>query len=676
MVRPLRRVFEPYTLGNVELKNRIVRAAHGTGLPVGGLVSDELLAYHEARARGGVAMTTLEVAGVHWSSPGYLDVSSDRCLPGLRRMSDLGHAHGMRVFQQLWHAGPNVMPVDGSAPWSASYVPGPELGLMPHVMTVGDIEELVAAFATGAARVREAGLDGVEVHGGHGYLFSQFLSGATNERDDRYGGTLESRARLLTETMLAIRKAVGDDFAIGVRLSHQDPQPDAAPDFDLAELTTLLEESCALDFVNLSYGSYYQLDKLIGSTIEPHGYMIPVIEKAARAATSSTIVTGRFLSLDDAEGVLETELADLVSLVRAMIADPDLITKTTAGRVANVRPCIGCNQGCTGGNKTRGFLNCTVNPGAGKELRLGDDHIATTTSPRRIVVVGGGPAGMETARAAALAGHSVVLFEREQELGGQLRFLRGAPTRAEVASLIPYYEAELERTGVDVRLGVAADAGTVMAASADVVIVATGSTPRRDGFQMLRPGQAVRGLDAVDILTSWDVLAGMSVGERVLVLDDVGHYESMDVAEHLTDGGSHVHFVTRYANIGARLEMRWDMVGQPHLRRLLGTGRFELHPRSMLVGVGPGTADVALIDHPASERSLAVDTFVLISGNVPEPALPEALRTEGVELRVVGDAVSPRHLEAAITEGQVAISSLEPGWVRPALRYGHAGASL
>ena len=151
MVRPLRRVFEPYTLGNVELKNRIVRAAHGTGLPVGGLVSDELLAYHEARARGGVAMTTLEVAGVHWSSPGYLDVSSDRCLPGLRRMSDLGHAHGMRVFQQLWHAGPNVMPVDGSAPWSASYVPGPELGLMPHVMTVGDIEELVAAFATGAA---------------------------------------------------------------------------------------------------------------------------------------------------------------------------------------------------------------------------------------------------------------------------------------------------------------------------------------------------------------------------------------------------------------------------------------------------------------------------------------------------------------------------------------------
>jgi 2,4-dienoyl-CoA reductase-like NADH-dependent reductase (Old Yellow Enzyme family) len=654
-------LLEPLQLKNVRLRNRIVRSAHGSGLSLG-MVTDDLVAYHVMRARNGVALSFAESAQVHWSSPGFLDNTTDAVIDGLARMADAVHAEGMAMFHQLMHGGPTVVPHDGSAPWAASAIPDQRLSIVARPMTKAMIDEVVAGFADAAARARRAGLDGVEVHGGHGYLFSAFLSPATNLRTDDYGGSLENRARILFEVLAAIRVAVGDEFVIGVRLS-----PDGAAGHttaeDIIDVVAMLEDHALIDYLNVSWGSHYRQDKLIGTTRLPQGYMLPVVGQITRATSLPTLVTGRVLTLDHAAEIVRSGQAELVSMVRALLADPELITKTLAGRTDEIRPCISCNQACAGGLNTKGRIGCVVNVGGGKELRLGDHMIEPTSDPKRVLVVGGGPAGMEAARVAALTGHEVTLVEAVDRLGGQLRLVEQSPSRTDVASLIPYFERALSLAGVEVQLGRTITAGDVDAYEPDAIVIATGSTPRRDGFQAWVPGQPLPGIDQVELLTGWDVLEGAELTGPVMLVDELGHYESFDVSEALVKRGLEVHHVTRFHSLGAAIPLNYEFAAAPHTEELM-KGNFHLHTRSLVVRVAPGSATICHLDARHREEQLAVEHFVFMSGHVPDDSLPLALAGRP-NVITIGDALGPRLMEAAFADGFNAARQLEKDWQRP-----------
>jgi 2,4-dienoyl-CoA reductase-like NADH-dependent reductase (Old Yellow Enzyme family) len=665
--------FTPYRIKDVELRNRVIRTSMGSGIPSGGLVSDALIAFHVARAAGGVALTYIDPAMTHWSSPAYLDNTRPEVIDGLRRLSAAVHAEGARVFQQLMHGGPTNIPLDGSAPWGASAVPDPGLGMVCRPLTEWMIDEVIEGFATAARHARDGGLDGIEVHGGHGYLFSSFLSPATNHRTDAYGGPFENRIRLLCEVLAAIRDAVGPDYPLGVRLSA-DAAEHQTTGTDVARVAATLEQRGLADFVSLSLGSHYGRDLLMGGLHEPPGYQLEVNGAIARGISLPTIVTGRIGALDQVERVLADGGVDLVGMVRATIADPDLVRKTAAGQARLVRPCIACNQACAGGLNTRGRVTCTVSPAAGREITTGDDSLRTAR-PRRVLVIGGGPCGVEAARAAAIAGHTVILTEAADSLGGQLRLVRASPHRREITRLIDYFDAVLDDLGAEVRTGTRVTADQVGAIAPDAVIVATGSTPRRDCFQTLRPWGPPDGFEPAAARTSWDILSGAETGGTVVILDEVGHYETLDVAQLLVAQGRRVHLVSRFSLIAAALEMRWDMIGAPGAR-LLYEGDFTFYPRRVVSSVAGGVVTFSRVEAPGDTETLRYDDLVTISGNVPDPSLYEELRGGPWEVRVAGDAVGPRLLEAATFEGNQAIRSLEQGWARPAVRFGQSGSAM
>ncbi|GAA1518480.1 FAD-dependent oxidoreductase [Nocardioides humi] len=655
-------VWQPLTIRNVTLRNRIVRSAHGTGF-ARGMVTDTLKQYHLARARGGVALSFGEGGQVHWSSPGFLDLSSDAVIDGLADLASSVQAEGMKFFQQLMHGGPTLYAHDGSAPWAASAVTDPVLGIVPHPMTKAMIDEVVAGFAAAASRVQQAGLDGVEIHGGHSYLFSSFLAPGTNLRTDEYGGPLENRMRILVEALQAVRAAVGPDFVVGVRLS-----PDGADNLttadDVVAVMGRLEDAGLADYFNVSYGSHYRRSKLIGITREPHNYMV---EQATGAITRETrlptMVTGRILTMQDAERILRNGEADMISMVRALIAEPEIVSKTQQGRAAEIRPCISCDQACAGGLTSRGLMGCVVNPACGHEARRGDALVQISPRRRTVLVIGGGPAGMEAARSCALAGHRVVLHEQADRLGGQLNLIRRSPSRADVAELLPYYETELARLGVEVVLGSALRTrADVDAVGADQVVLATGATPRRDGFQAWRPGAAPAGFDSVRVLTGWDVIEGAEIVGPVLLVDEIGHYESIDVADLLVRAGHAVHHVTRFSHLAANIPVAYDYAAAPHAEELF-KGDYELHTRSLVHALEAGKATIAPLAAPHRLRELEIGTFVFMSGAVPDEELYAELESVP-ELYRIGDALGPRTLEPAITEGSLAAERFEAGWGR------------
>ncbi|OHV06910.1 FAD-dependent oxidoreductase [Mycobacterium talmoniae] len=664
-------VLSPMAIGPVQLRNRVVRTSQGSGLAVDQLVSDDMIAFLLARAQGGVALAFADVAQIHWSSPAMLDLSNDRALPGLTKLTTAVHAKGMRLFQQIWHGGPTQLTLDSSAPWAASHVPDPGLGMLPIPMTRPMMDELTESFVGAALRAREGGIDGIELHAGHGYLFSSFLSPATNLRNDDYGGPLENRARYLVEVLGEVRAAVGPDYPVGLRISPDGPEDQTTPS-DLIALISMLERDRVIDFVDVSLGSHYARDLLIGGAHLAPGYMLPISERMTRATSLPTIVAGRITTLQQADQLVASGVADLVSMVRATLAEPELITKTVSGRSTEIRPCIACLQSCAGGLNTRGRAMCTINPASGRELTHGDAAISRHAPGLRVVVVGGGPAGLEAARSAAIAGHRVTLLEADDTLGGQLRLVPS--TRPEVAGLLAFYANEMQLHAVDVRLRTRADAQAVRGLVPDAVVVATGITPRRDGFQTLRPSLPLPGIDQVAVHTGCDVLHGANLGHTVLLLDEIGHYESIDVAQRLIDTGHRVLMVSRYALVAANLEMRWEMIGSPLLAKLL-QGDFTFFPRTVLHRLTPGSAEVAPFEAPHRMQEVAFDDVVLMSGGIPDRELQQELAGTCPVVRVIGDANSPRRLEIAIVEGRQSVDSLHSEWVRPGARYGWGGSA-
>lgn len=651
MTGTFRRVFEPIQIRGVQIPNRIVRTAHLTKLGMG-VVSDDLIQYHAARARGGVGLSILEATAVHPSSVLGLIGYDDSVIPMYQQLMDTVRPLGMRVFQQLWHGG-HVYPPPGGQPMrGASALPGPVVGLPAVPIGTEEIGDFVAAYAAAARRSAEGGIDGLEVAASHGYLMHQFLSPLTNNREDRYGGSLDNRMRFLVEVLTAVREAAGPDMPVGVRMGAGQ----IAGDLDeptVAEVARRLVGLGLIDFLNASMGDYYAMHWMMGGMDRPAGYMLPSSGQVTRSVTGiPRIVTGRFRTLEEAEQALRTGECDLVSMVRAHIADPDLVRKTRDGRAAEVRPCIGCNQGCiarTSGVDLR--LGCTVNPAIGREKEYGDDVIGTTASPRRVVVIGGGPAGLEAARVARLRGHTVVLYEGSDRLGGALNIARRAPRTQGLDDIADWYRAEMKRLGVECHLSALMDADDIVALDPDVVIVATGADPTMDGRLIAAPGQVVDGIDSPAVRSSVELLTqpAPAAGSHALLVDDVGQYEAVSAAEYLLEHGVHVTVATRLPMFGPLVDAAMRMT--PALERLNSApAEFTILTRVTLASVRPGKATVRSLAGGA-ETTVAADLVVLVTYKASRNGLAATLAGRVPDVRLVGDALAARDLQVAIRDG-------------------------
>jgi 2,4-dienoyl-CoA reductase-like NADH-dependent reductase (Old Yellow Enzyme family) len=634
-------LFEPIDVGGVTIPNRIVRSPHGTGL-----LGEALIAYHEARARGGVGMSTIQATGVHPSAPSGIPLFSDSCLPFLEEISGRMAPHGMKLFLQIYHAGA-AGGMGGPEAWSARAIPNPMAGMVPIAMTKTMIDDVVASFATAARRCRDGGLDGVDVHASSGYLIHEFLSPALNQRTDEYGGSLENRMRFLVEVMHAIRAEVGEGgFAVGVRLPNEDYVPGGLTAEQNAEIAQKIEPLA--DYVSLHMGAYWRFHKLIAPADEPLGVEMAANKVITSVVSKPTIVVGRIMTLDHASHIVDSGEADMVSMVRALIADPELVNKARRREEHKIRPCIGSNMGCVGQLMTVGRLSCVVNVAAAKEERVSHDPADQTDSPKKILVVGGGPAGLEFARTAAMRGHSVELHEAMKVLGGQVTMAATAPHRADLGAITSWLADEVDALGVDVHMNSMVDPQMVAERAPDEVVIATGTTPRADGFQISTPAAPVEGSELSHVYSSWDLLGFgdiTNIEGPAVVYDDTGSFEGISVADVLLQAGVPVTMVSRLDGIGEKLP--YPPVTAGAARERLMSGDFDFIGGHYLRAINPQEVEIGVLFTERSRR-IPARTVVVVSFNEPNRELAEALTSDGYTPHLIGDVRGRNSIMSAI----------------------------
>jgi len=635
-------LFEPIDVGPITIPNRIVRTAHGTML-----TGERLIAYHEARAAGGVGMSTLEATGVHANAPSVTPLYSDDVIPIYRELMARIRPHGMKMFQQIYHPGSATRPKKAATQVSSSAIPNPMVGGIPVEMDHSMIAEMVDAFAAATRRCREGGLDGVDLHASSGYLIEQFLSPANNVRTDEYGGSLENRMRFLMEILQAIREEVGEDYCVGIRLPNEEYIPGGMTPQDVAEVAKLVEPY--VDYVSLHMGSYWRFHKLLSPMDDPLGSEMPVNEVITQVVEKPTIVVGRIMTLDHAEHIVSSGGADMVSMVRALIADPSLVNKARDGEEHLIRPCIGSNFGCVGNLMSTGTLSCVVNVAAAEETTVSFEPSPAEVH-KRVLVAGGGPGGLEAARTAALRGHEVHLYEATRRLGGQVAIAASAPHRSDVGAITEWLTSEIERLGVTIRLASMVEPDLVAELSPDEVIIATGSSPRRDGFQLATPIAPVPGFDLPHVFTSWDVFGfggRARLEDPAVVFDDTGTFEAISVADALLAAGLKVTMVARSQAIGENLPYPPATVGAA--RERLMSGDFDFIGGHYLQGITP---DEVVIGVPFTERVRAVParTVVIVTYNHPnrEPAEYLGYEPGPWNVHLVGDVTGTNGIRPAI----------------------------
>ena len=651
-------LFQPIKVGPLTIPNRIVRSAHSTALPL-----KRLIAYHEARAVGGVGMSTLEATSVHLSSPAMrsiIPLHDDAVIDFYKELSTALKPHGMKMLQQIYHPGSARAPGKGTTQISASPIPNPIAGGIPIEMTPSMIEEMVQAFADAARRCRDGGLDGVDIHASSGYLIEQFLSPANNIRTDEYGGSLENRMRFLMEIIHAIRQEVGNDICVGIRLPNEEYIPGGLTAEDNAEIAKIVEPH--VDYISLHMGSYWRFHKLLSPMDDPLGHEMPANEPITTQLTKPTIVVGRIMTLDQANTIVSEGQADMVSMVRALIADPGLVNKAKQGNTDLIRPCIGSNFGCVGQIMSTGKLGCVVNVAAAKETEVTFEPSEKPKSIEKILIVGGGPAGLEAARTAAILGHDVHLHEATKQLGGQVTIAASAPHRSDIGAITKWLESEMERLEINVTLNSIVDPDLVAEINPDRIILATGSTPRSDGFQLTTPIAPLKGFELDHVYSSWDVLG---FGGRVttegpaVVFDDTGTFEAISVADSLLDRGMQVTLVSRYESLGASLPYPPATVEAAKER--LMSQNFDFIGGHYIQAI---TQDEVMIGVPFTERKrrLQANTVALISYNHPNRELGDYLAGQITEakpkIHTIGDASGTNGIQAAIHQAANLIRSL------------------
>jgi 2,4-dienoyl-CoA reductase-like NADH-dependent reductase (Old Yellow Enzyme family) len=671
-------LLQPFQLKHLTLRNRIFSPSHEPAYAEDGVPKLRYQLYHEEKAKGGIALTMIGGStNVAPDSPtvfGQLYAGNDDIIPWLRQLADRVHAHGAYTMIQLTHMGRRTVWDDGD--WlttiSSSSVREPAHRSFPKAMEESDIRRITAAFAEAAWRCKEGGLDGLEVIA-YGHLLDQFWSPLVNHRSDRYGGSLANRIRLTIEVLEAIRAKVGDEFIVGIRMTGGEDVEGGLAEQDGLEIATTLARTGMLDFLNLVKGSI-ATDEAISHVIPGLGTPLgPGLEFAGRfreRVNLPLLHATRIPDVATARYAVAEGLVDMVGMMRAHMADPHIVRKLEAGQPERIRACVGASY-CI--NRIYRGLDalCIQNPATGREAAIPHEVPRTTGQPRRVVVVGGGPAGLEAARVSAERGHSVVLFEAAGELGGQVRLAaRATPRRADLIGITDWLAAECRILGVDVRCDTVVDGPELVALDPDVVVVATGGRPR---LPELREGDEL-------VVTAWDIIGGDVTPSRgeVLVYDDHGSDEALSTVERLAAAGHSVEVMTPDRLVGQEVtgtaypaylkafyEAGVRMTPDHGLRAVRRTAdrRLEVElwndytkTSSMRVVdqvvVEHGTLPndevyQALLDGSSNRGELDVDAFI-----AGQPQVVMANPEGRYQLFRIGDAVSSRNIHAAIYEAR------------------------
>lgn len=627
-------LFSPLTLHTMTLKNRVVMPPMCTNFAtIGGAVTDRLMDYYAARARGGVGLINVEFAYVHPGGKVFehmLGIYDDKLIPGLRRLTDSVHRGGAKIVIQIAHGGRRAhSDTTGSTLVAPSPIPRLN-GETPKELSPEEIQELIQAFILAARRAKQTGFDGVMIHMAHGYLIQQFLSPFSNARTDRYGGDLEGRARFGLEILKGIRKELGGDYPITCRLCGDEFIKEG---FDLVQSIQVAKmlEANGVNAIEVSAGTHETGYLITAPPYYPMGFLSPLSEGIKKEVGIPVGIVGRIHTPELAENLLEQGKADLIAVGRGLIADPEWPKKAQEGRPETICPCISCNQGCSDRMYFQQDISCTVNPCAGRESTF---PVEPAGKKKKVLILGGGPAGLEAARVAAMRGHAVQLHEKEKELGGQLNIASVPPAKEEMKKFKEFLLREIEALPIKVTHG-KLDAKAIKSLSPDFVVVAVGGRPIKMEGQGFKDGKVV---------SAWDVLSRKNrVGRRVAMIG--GGQVGLETAHFLLEEGKEITVLEMLKRVGQDMSPR---ARKMVLEKLIQGGA-EILTESKALSVNQG--EVVYDRAGLVGRIKGLDSIVIATGTAPQEAGVQGLERSKIPFRRVGDASGPRKLFDAIHEG-------------------------
>lgn len=648
-----RHLLAPLTLRGHTLRNRIVFGAHTNNMAEAGLPGPRTAAYLLERALGGAAMIVAEPMPVHRTGVltrgNYLH-GTDAVIEPFRKLTEPVKEAGAVILQQLYHIGAHGDSDLSFAPhWSPSGQPSYHDSDGSHTMTEAEIHELIEAHIAAAVRAQKSGFQGVEVWAAYHSLLEQFWTPWSNLRTDQWGGNLENRTRFSRTIIEGIRRACGEDFVIGLAVSTSDAFDVTLSVESLLETVAAHDATGHVDYITCGHGGYLDFERLMPTFLFGEKLTAPVTEQMKAVVKHAKVTSEVHIRTpENAEAVIASGQADLVSIVRGQIADPHLARKTAEGRAEDVRGCISCNQMCWGRRSRDYWISCLINPSAGREFEWGGDRFTQAEVPKSVLIVGAGPAGLEAARAAAERGHRVKLHEASPQIGGQFRLAGLQPRRGQILELMEWYECQFDRLGVALHRNSFLDEDDIAAHPAEVVILATGSLPDPSARQRWLPSAPeLPGLGAGNVWAPEEVLRREAkLGESVIVYDEGGNWRGVGTAWAIAEQGKRVTIVTPDPYVGK--EITRTSADGPARKRLAKLGARFL-TEHIITGWHGNSATVQNL-LTGAEETLPASALVMATTNLAFDPFPETFA--GKRVHRIGDCAAPRQAPYAFHEGR------------------------
>ena len=632
-------LFSTGKIGSLELKNRIIMPPMVTNYATeDGAVTEQYKDYLRERANGGVGLIIVEATYIHPWGKGFvnnLGVDRDELVPGLRELTEVAHGAEVKIAIQLYHAGRQTSSkTSGYHPIAPSPIPTPGEEEIPREATIEEIQGVVEAFGEGARRAKEAGFDAVEVHGTHGYIINEFLSPYSNKREDEYGKDFEGRLRLALEVLQRIKEKAGNEFPVIYRINGDECVEGGITLEVTKRIAKRLEEAGA-DAFHVTAGVGESSYNSVQPMAMPRGCKAHLAQGVKQVVNVPIISAGRINHPEVAEEILEQNKADFVAMGRALLCDQEMPNKALEGEIDDIRVCIACNQKCI--NKLLGAeqepIGCALNVRTGREAEF---PMTKVDKKKKVLIVGAGPAGLEAARVAALRGHRVDLFEKEERIGGQINLISSVPGREEFKEVISYYQSQIPKLGINLVLNHPVSAEEIEGMSPDVVIFATGATP-------LVPD--LPGIDSPQVVRAWDVIRGeCALGERVVVLG--GGSVGACTVDSLRKLGKKVTIVEMLEDIALDME---PLTRKLFIKELISDGKVEIWTGTRISEI----SEEGILVERGWEKILLrdIDNVVLALGATSNKDLIDKLAGKLRNYHVVGDAKKPRKVTEAVEEG-------------------------